>query len=80
MTFAETLRAMREERNLSQTDLARLSGVHPSSVSGYEFGKRNPLRPTLHKMATGMHLTPTEYQELANAAGYLVDQQHDQPS
>lgn len=52
---AELLRTARQAAGLSQTELARRSGVAQSVVSAYEAGKRQPALPTLSKLieATG---------------------------
>jgi uncharacterized protein len=52
---AALLRAARESAGLSQSELARRSGVAQSVVSAYEGGKRQPALPTLSKLiaATG---------------------------
>ena len=49
------LRTARERSGLSQSELARRSGVAQSVVSAYEAGKRQPALPTLAKLiaATG---------------------------
>lgn len=49
------LRTAREIAGLSQSELARRSGVAQSVVSAYEAGKRQPALPTLAKLiaATG---------------------------
>ncbi|HET6910978.1 MAG TPA: helix-turn-helix transcriptional regulator, partial [Mycobacteriales bacterium] len=49
------LRTARERAGLSQSELARRSGVAQSVVSAYEAGKRQPALPTLSKLiaATG---------------------------
>jgi uncharacterized protein len=54
-TSGELLRAAREGAGLSQTELARRSGVAQSMVSSYEAGKRQPALATLSKLieATG---------------------------
>jgi uncharacterized protein len=55
----ELLRAAREDAGLSQTELARRSGVAQSMVSSYEAGKRQPALATLSKLieATGHTLS-----------------------
>ena len=52
---AALLRAARERSGLSQSELARRSGVAQSVVSAYEAGKRQPALTTLSKLveATG---------------------------
>lgn len=78
MSFAATLRFMREQRLLSKNRLAGASGVSRTMIIRCEAGSRVPSRVTVRKLATGMHLTPAEYRELAGAAGFLVGQQHDE--
>jgi hypothetical protein len=60
-TSGELLRAAREDSGLSQTDLARRSGVAQSVVSSYEADKRQPALPTLSRLieATGHTLSLT---------------------
>lgn len=41
-TFATRLRALRERAGLSQSELARLSGVGQNSISRYEAGQFEP--------------------------------------
>ncbi|HEX3897925.1 MAG TPA: helix-turn-helix domain-containing protein [Mycobacteriales bacterium] len=55
----ELLRTAREDSGLSQSELARRSGVPQSMLSAYEAGKRQPALPTLIKLveATGHTLT-----------------------
>ena len=42
MTFAERLRQLREEMNLSQAELGRIVDVSRSAVAMYEAGEREP--------------------------------------
>lgn len=60
-TSGELLRTAREDSGLSQTDLARRSGVAQSVVSSYEADKRQPALPTLSRLieATGHTLSLT---------------------
>ena len=60
-TSAVLLRTARERAGLSQSDLARRSGIAQSVVSAYEAGRRQPALPTLAKMveATGHTLAIT---------------------
>jgi predicted nucleotidyltransferase/DNA-binding XRE family transcriptional regulator len=59
MASGELLRTAREDAGLSQTELARRSGVPQSMVSSYEAGKRQPALATLSKLieATGHTLS-----------------------
>lgn len=42
MRFCENLRKLRKNRNMSQTDLAKRSGLQPCAISHYECGRRAP--------------------------------------
>lgn len=51
-TFGERLRALREERRISQTELAAYIGVTPSAISQYEVLKtRYPPMKILRRLA-----------------------------
>jgi len=41
-TFADRLRAAREGREMSQTELARKVGMQPSAIAHFEGGRRKP--------------------------------------
>lgn len=49
--FPERLKKLREDRGLSQRELARLIGFAPSTIAMYETDKRNPDPETLQKLA-----------------------------
>ncbi|MBT9172522.1 MAG: HTH-type transcriptional repressor RghR [Syntrophomonadaceae bacterium] len=67
--FGQKLLELRKRRNLSQKELANLTGVSPSYLSRVERGERNPPHPAvLKKMAPPLALS--EYEILA-LAGYL---------
>lgn len=59
VTSGDLLREAREDAGLSQTELARRSGVAQSMVSSYEAGKRQPALSTLSRLieATGHTLS-----------------------
>jgi transcriptional regulator with XRE-family HTH domain len=48
------IKRLREERELSQTQLAALVGTGPSAISEIEHGKRNPNAVTLMKLAEAL--------------------------
>ena len=48
----EHLRALREDRDLSQDDMAKLLNVHQTTYSDYELGRSNMPIETLEKLAT----------------------------
>jgi len=49
--FNERLRALREEKGLSQADLGKLVGLSKSSINMYERGEREPSMETLEGIA-----------------------------
>ena len=59
--FKERLRSVREGiRNMSQAELARSSGIPPSSIAHFEGGTRKPSFDNLRKIATALNVT-TDY-------------------
>ena len=49
--IALKLRALREERGLTQKEAATLANVNPDTLSDLESGKRDPYMPTVTKIA-----------------------------
>ena len=45
------IKQFREERGMSQTDLAKTIGVDPSTISCFESGKINPSLPLAVRLA-----------------------------
>ena len=58
--FPERLRAARELRDLSQSDLARRAGLQASAVSHFETGARKPAFDNLKRLADALDVT-TDY-------------------
>lgn len=56
-SFAENLRRLREERDLTQEELAFHAGIKQTAVSRYETGRAHPDLKTLLKLATGLMAT-----------------------
>ena len=54
------LKEIRQEKNLSQTDIAKALGVTRQAISLYEKGDREPKLETWQKLADFFHV-PTEY-------------------
>lgn len=52
--FADRLRAARERRNLSQTDLSKITGLQPSAISHFETAKRAPSFDNLKRLADAL--------------------------
>ena len=59
-SFTERLRKARENRGLTQADLAQRAGLEPSAVSHFEAGRRQPSFHNLRKLADALSVT-TDY-------------------
>jgi transcriptional regulator with XRE-family HTH domain len=58
--FQERLRAARDIREWSQSDLAGRAGLPPSSIAHFEGGSRKPSFDTLRRLANALDVT-TDY-------------------
>jgi transcriptional regulator with XRE-family HTH domain len=58
--FQERLKAARELRKWSQSDLAIQAGMPPSSIAHFESGSRKPSFDTLRRLANALEVT-TDY-------------------
>lgn len=58
LTFGRTVRAYRRERHISQEELADLSGLHRTYVSGIERGERNLSLESILKLARALEVNP----------------------
>jgi transcriptional regulator with XRE-family HTH domain len=66
------LRAARTQRQLSQSDLARLAGVAPSAISQAERGKRGLSLETLLKLTGNLNMSIDELLRGDVVAGYRI--------
>ena len=48
------LQKLRREKGLSQEELAHMSGIHQTYLSGVERGRRNPTALVLQKLASAL--------------------------
>lgn len=71
MEFANTLREYRAQARMSQTELARRSGLDHSYVSRLESGYRTPTRDAVIKLAKAMELSPEKRDRLLASAGFM---------
>jgi transcriptional regulator with XRE-family HTH domain len=58
--FKDRLRAAREMRSLSQSELAEKAGFQPSAISHFETGGRSPSFDNLKRLADALSVT-TDY-------------------
>ncbi len=70
------LRAVRLQRGLSKSDLARLAGVSPSAISQAERGVRGLSLETLLRLSAELHVTLDELLRGEVAAGYRLARRH----
>ena len=59
--LGRNLRRVRTAAGLTQTALAKRSGIHRSYVSALEAGERNPTALTLQRLATVLGVTPIAF-------------------
>lgn len=58
--FGRNLRESRENAGITQEELARMTGVHQTSISKIERGKREPRLGTTFRLAKGVRKSPGE--------------------
>jgi DNA-binding XRE family transcriptional regulator len=58
---------IRQERHLSQEDLAQLSGLNQTTISQLERGQRVARRRTIQKLAAALSVRPEELTEPAGS-------------
>ena len=67
--FATALRRLREDRSMTQEDLAFAAGVGRVSIAQMETGRRLPSLPTAFRLAAGLGVTAAELVGRVEAAG-----------
>jgi transcriptional regulator with XRE-family HTH domain len=55
--FSDRLRKIREQKQLSQSDLALKAGLQPSAVSHFEASRRSPSFDNLKRLADALSVT-----------------------
>jgi transcriptional regulator with XRE-family HTH domain len=70
------LRAVRMQRRLSQSELARLAGVSPSAISQAERGRRGLSLETLLELTERLNMTLDELLRGEVVAGYRLGRRH----
>ena len=56
--FAHNLRTIREMREMTQEEVARVTGLQPAAVSHFETGHRQPSLRNLVKLALALDTSP----------------------
>lgn len=68
--FPTLLERLREERGLSKADLAKRTGLDPSTITRFEQGARMPERETILQLAGAMVLPMPDRDRLLASAGF----------
>ena len=55
--FAERLRSLRKQKNLSQTELGKLAGLHYTHIGRFERGASRPSGDTLKRLADALDVS-----------------------
>jgi transcriptional regulator with XRE-family HTH domain len=58
VAFGQRLREVRVGHRVSQYDLARRTGLHPTAISRFERGVREPRISTVLRLARGLGVLP----------------------
>lgn len=66
-SFGDKLRKTREDKGLSQAELAEKAGLQPSAISHFESGRRSPSLDNLRRLADALSV----------AIDYLLGRQSD---
>jgi len=83
LTISERIIQLRNQRNISQYKLAKISGISQAGLSDLELGKKQPTVHTLEKIITALDLTwgeffkETEAPELSPELRRLLDTARD---
>lgn len=59
-TFADRLQKIRDDRKLTQSDLARKAGLQPSAIAHFEAGRRKPSFANIRTLAIALDVS-TDY-------------------
>ena len=76
--FGRAIRALRQERGLSQERLGELSKLHRNYIGGVERGELNPTLRTIRRLADALGLRTSELLARAEQETSL-DSQRDTP-
>ena len=60
MTISERIRIVRQQKNISQTKLAKITGINIKSLSRYELGASNPPANAIKSIADALEIS-TDY-------------------
>jgi transcriptional regulator with XRE-family HTH domain len=61
--FAQRLRELRKNKNLSQTELGQLAGLHYTHIGRFERGTSRPSGDTLKRVADALGVTKARFED-----------------
>lgn len=68
--FGQTIRSLRQEKNISQEAFADMCGLHRTYISDVELGKRNVSLENIERMANALDITlPKLFERVVSNAG-----------
>ncbi len=70
VAFPALLERLRDERGLSKAELAKRTGLDPSTITRFEQGTRMPERETILQLASAMVLPMPDRDRLLASAGF----------
>lgn len=67
MTLGERIKYFREQKNITQAQLASITGLHPVSIRKYEVNKMNPQFAQVEIIADALGVSPNALMGLENS-------------
>lgn len=74
-TFGERLRQLRKKRRMTRDDLADVLGLHGTTITAYETGKRNPRKEIIDKICDYFNV---RYDWMTGQSEYKTDDEYEQ--
>ena len=74
MISSTKLRKIRHLRNMTQKEVASLSGLTPAAIRNYELGNRSPSKKQLDKIALALNCNPSAITDYSNFTIYDIIQ------
>ena len=74
MISGEKLRKIRHLRNMTQKEVASLSGLTPAAIRNYELGNRSPSKEQLDEIALSLNCNPSAITDYSNYNNYDIIQ------
>jgi transcriptional regulator with XRE-family HTH domain len=65
--LGQAIREVRSDKNLSQSELARRTGLHPTYISRLERGSHNPTYVVILQLSKGLEVSAAELIQASEA-------------